>query len=310
MGILGAGFVIGHGPVLLPDDHKARVGAPVGQMVIAALQTDGAQIADKDRGIVGVRGDDPLGDPAVPVQEEQGVHHQPQNGPGEPHQFVHHAGGGILHIGAAALVNGLHQVLMVAVQGGILIKILEGQPLFGSVLEFFLDHEGHGDVLPLVDPVVGDESVHLWPQDEGLANGGADQVEIGILVLSPPGIFLGQIGIQRAQIDVYVDVSLVIGPVRIQMGGKLGHSWQLPQPPAIPPVSPLLLALFQFLSLQFQQTVWLGLLYWRFGKIARMGYRRPERGHFLSPTGWPSRRGDTPVCLTACRKPFPETAGR
>lgn len=158
-------------------------------------------------------------------------------------------------------MNGLHQFLMVAVQGGVFVKILKGQALLRFVLKLLLHHKGHGDVLSLIDPVIGDKPVHFRPQHKSLANGSADQVKIGVFILRPSRVFLCQVIIQRAQVDVHIDVSLIVGPVGVQVGGKLGHPRQLPQPPPIPPVPPFFLPFFQIFSLQFQESVWSDSLY-------------------------------------------------
>ena len=50
-------LIVFHLHVLLAGDHEAGIGAPIHQMVVAALQTDGAQIAQEDGSVVGVCGD-------------------------------------------------------------------------------------------------------------------------------------------------------------------------------------------------------------------------------------------------------------
>ena len=99
--------------------------------------------------------------------------------------------------------------------------------------------------------MIGNEAVHFRPQDKGLADGGADQMKIGIFIFGPAGVLFGQIGVQGAQINLQIDVGFVVSPIGVEVGRELRHARQLPQPPAVLPVAAPCFPFFQVSSLQF-----------------------------------------------------------
>ena len=93
-------------------------------------------------------------------------------------------------------MDDVHDLIVEGVDGVLRLKFQEGQSFLGLVLELFLHHEGHGNVPPLVDLMVADETIHPGPQDERLADGRRDDMEERDLILGAAFVFPGQIGLQ------------------------------------------------------------------------------------------------------------------
>ena len=74
---------------------------------------------------------------------------------------------------------------------------------------------------------------------------GEEEMEVSIFVLGTPGVLLCQIRVQRTAVDIDVDMRLVVGAVRHQVGHKLAERRGLvPQPVTVKAVAPLLGSLF------------------------------------------------------------------
>lgn len=184
-----------HGPVLdFPDEANHGAGAPVGQMVIAALHLDGAQVGDDHGRIVGIRGNHILGHPAMLVQE----HDEPDGGLGhEPGNLVEnvHGPGGAVHLIGPAGADLAEDVIMDGVQGILGLGMDEGQRLRPLVRKELLDHEGGGDLVALIEIAVGDEPVHLGPKGDGLEQRRHNQLEQVILILRIVRVLFLQVGV-------------------------------------------------------------------------------------------------------------------
>ena len=130
---------------------------------------------------------------------------------------------------------------MVAFQRLLGVVVEERQRFLRPVVELLLHREGNRHIPALIQPVVADEAVHLGPQNECLADGGADDVEKGVLVLRPSLVQLLEIGIYRAKIDIHRDVRLVVRPVGHDRRCNPVHGRNILQPDSVPAVAPFLL---------------------------------------------------------------------
>ena len=138
------------------------------QVVVAALQADGPQVGDHAGGVVGVGGDDALGDPAVDVQTGQEPHQELGEESGHLIENVHGVGGGVHFAGLAAGRNLLKEALVKTLQGAFLLGVEEGQGFLAGIGEDFLHHKGRRNLVSLICILVGDEPVELRAQDNGL----------------------------------------------------------------------------------------------------------------------------------------------
>ena len=188
--------------------------------------------------MVGIRAYQLLRRPAVLIQPQDELDNGGDQPLGQLANDVHSAGGGVLFHIALGQMDLRHDLFVVALQGLLGIVCKEGQRLLGVVVEFLLHREANGDVAPLVHLAADDEAVHLGTQDEGLADGGADEMEEGVLVLGAALIQLCQIFIHGPQVDVHADVGLVIRPVGHQGGHDPVHGGDILQPDTVLAVSP------------------------------------------------------------------------
>ena len=223
--------------------------------MIAAVQADGADIRQEDGGIVGVCLDEIIGNPALAVEGKEDVHDDVQQPARQLQQLCHHVGGVIEHVLPAALVDLLHDGGVQGVDGVLLAVFLVGKSLLGLVLKLLLDHKRDGDVVAHVQAVAGDEAVHARAQDKALDHRGKKDVEVSIFVLRQPLILFGEVGIQRAAVDIDIDMRFIVGAVRHEVGHKLPEGRSLvTQPVAVKAVAALFWSLFHVFS-SFQSRV-------------------------------------------------------
>ena len=143
---------------------------------------------------------------------------------------------------------------MQGIDGVLLAVFLVGKALFGLVLKLLLDHEGDGDVVAHVQAVAGDEAVHARAQHKALDHCGKEDVEIGILILGTPFVLLSQESVQRAAVDVNIDMRLVVGAVGHKISHELAEGRGLvPQPVTVKAVASLFGSLFHGILPYFVQ---------------------------------------------------------
>ena len=188
--------------------------------------------------MVGIGANQELRCPAVFIQPKHGLDNGGDQPLGKLGDDVHGTGGGVGFGIALALMDDLHDLLVVAVQRFPGIILEKCQCLGGIVIEFLLDSEGNGDVAALVHLAAHNETVHLGPQHKGFADGGTDQVEKGIFVFCSAFIDLFQIGIQGTGINVDVDVRLVVTAVGHQGSHNAVEGRNVLQPDAVFAVAP------------------------------------------------------------------------
>ena len=241
----------GHGAVrgvdgphgLLPDDAEQGAGTPVGQVVIAALELDGAQIGDDHGAVIGVRGDDVRRHPTVLIQPHEEVDGGLADEAGDPVEDIHGPSGGVYlvrpalrHLTADVVVDVGECVLVLAVQ--------EGQRLGTLIGELLLHHEGGGYLVALIEVAVDDEAVQLGAQGDGFHQGCQHQVEHGIGKLRLRLILLGDIGVHVGQVDALGDVGLIVASVGVEDAGDVVQGVQLPHQAAVLAVAPALFLCF------------------------------------------------------------------
>ena len=234
--------------LLLADDAEQGAGAPVGQVVIAALELDGAQIGQHHGAVIGVGGHHVFGYPAVLVQkhdEFDGGFAQPA---GQLIENVHVLRGGI-HLFAAALLYLRADVLMYVLHGKVLLAVQESQRLCALVGELLFHHESGRYLVALIEIAVDDETVQLRPQRDGFQQRRHDQVEHGVRKARFRLILPGQIRIDRGQVDALGDVRLVIAAVGIDNAGDEVEGIQFTQQPSVPAVASSAFFLFHMCML-------------------------------------------------------------
>ena len=92
-----------------------------------------------------------------------------------------------------------------------------------------------------VQAVVGDEAVHARAQDKALDYRGKEDMKVSIFVLRQPLVLFDEVSVQRAAVDIGIDVRLVIGAVRHEVRHKLAKGRGLvPQPAAVKAVTAFL----------------------------------------------------------------------
>ena len=234
--------------VLLAKDDEAGIGAPVYQVVIAALQADGAQVAQENGSVVGVGADEKLGCPSMLVKPEGGAENQVDEPLGEFVYYVHGTGGGVLDVAAAVIMDDGHDFAVIRIHGFLIIDGKKSQPLLGLVGKLFFDHKGKGQIPVLVDALVADEPVHPGTKNECLGDGRADNVEIGILVLCAALVLLSQVSIQGAKIHLHIDVGFVVRSVGHDAGHDPIHGGKIFQPDSVFPVTPFSLCSLHFVT--------------------------------------------------------------
>ena len=198
-------------------------------MVIAGLELDRAEIREYDRAVIRVGLDDAGRNPAVDVQPRQ----DPDKELSEPaRHFVEevHAVGGTIHLALVATVEDLvTEILMDGVKSAVVLAVNDGQRLRSLVGELFLHDEGGGDLVSLIEVLVGDEAVHLRAQRDRLDERRHDHMEHRVTKFRFVGVFALQIGVHVGQIDRFRDVRFIVAPVRIDQRSDEVHSVQIAQ---------------------------------------------------------------------------------
>ena len=198
-------------------------------MVIAGLELDRAEIREYDRAVIRVGLDDAGRDPAVDVQPRQ----DPDKELSEPaRHFIEevHAVGGAIHLVLIAAVEDLvTEILVDGVDRAVVLAVNDGQRLRSLVGELFLHDEGGGDLVSLIEVLVGDEAVHLRAQRDRLDERRHDHMEHRVAKFRFVGVFALQIGVHVGQIDRFRDVRFIVAPVRIDQRSDEVHSVQIAQ---------------------------------------------------------------------------------
>ena len=151
---------------------------------------------------------------------------------------IHCSGGGVFHIVPPGFVDHIHDLLVVAVHGFLVIIGQKRQAFLRFVVELFFNHKGDREILALVDLMVADKPVHSGAKNKGFGNRGAYYMEERVFVLRTPCILLFQVGVQRGQIHFNIDVSFVVRPVWHNTGHDAVQRRQILQPDGIGTVSP------------------------------------------------------------------------
>ena len=237
MEVGGAILKILHFQILLANDNKAGVGAPVHQVVVAAFQTDGAQIGQENGRMVRIGANQALRCPPTLVQPEHDAGNGVDGPLGQLGHDIHGTGGGVGHVLPLGIVDNMHDFLMVGIHGILGVKLKVCQCFFCFVAEPLFYGEGDGNVVSLVQAAVADKPIHSGPQDKGLSHCTANHVEEGEFVISPALVFLFQIRFQGAIVQIKADVGLVVGSVWHYAGHDAIHGWNIFQPNCIKTVS-------------------------------------------------------------------------
>ena len=180
----------------------------------------------------------------MPVQQQSGLADQIDGPLGQLGNHIHSTGGGIQLLFGSCLMNAGHDLLMVGIHSILSIVSDEGQSLLSLITELLFHHKSHGNIVPLINPVVADESVHSGAQNESTANCRTDHMKVGIFIRGSALVLPGKICIQGTKIHIYGDVSLIVAAVGHNAGHNAVHRGQILQPYGIPAVTRFSFLLF------------------------------------------------------------------
>ena len=206
-------------------------------MVVAALQTNGAEIGKHHRGIIGVAFHHAFGHPAVAVQPADDLDRRFGKPAGHLVQDIHSALGRVPRFLAAAVHYLLKELLMQGVHRFLILCVDKGQRFAAVIAEFLLDDKGGGHLIALVKVAVHNKAVQLRPQRNGLDKRRGDDVKHGIGEYFLPLVLLFQVLIDGGQVHPQPNVGLIIAAVRVDNARNVVQGIQLPQQAPVPAVS-------------------------------------------------------------------------
>ena len=136
------------------------------------------------------------------------------------------------------------KILMNGDDVGVILRVDDGQTLGRFIGKLLLDDERHGDLIALIEVLVGNKAVHLGPQCDRLDETRDDHMEHGIGELLFLRVLLFQIRVHVCEVDGFPDVSFIVAAVRVDQRRNEMHAVEIAQQDAVLPVAEATLFLF------------------------------------------------------------------
>ena len=136
------------------------------------------------------------------------------------------------------------QILMDGIDVGLVLRVDDGQRLRRLIRKLFFDDEGHGELVALIEILVGNETVHLRAQRDRLDESCHDNMEHGVGELCLQLVFLFEIRVHIGEVDRFSDIGLVVAAVRVDQRRNKVHTVQIAQQHTVLPVAPATFFLF------------------------------------------------------------------
>ena len=157
-------LIVKRRPLLLADDAEERAGAPVRKMVVAAAQTDGAEVGEEHRGIVRIGSDEEIWTPAVAVEPADEADRRLGEKARQLVENIHAVVRGVQLLLMARGVDAAADLLVNGVHGVGRRSVKQGDRLLAAVGKFLLDDKARRDLVALVVIFVRVEAVELGAQ--------------------------------------------------------------------------------------------------------------------------------------------------
>jgi len=202
--------------VLFADDDEHGVRAPVGQVMVARVELDGAEVADKDCAVKWVIVCEILWHMAVLVQRTEDCYDQLAHPHGRLGKRVEDVRRTVFFV---AFAHGIHKVgdlVVNHVDRGLLAHriVLENHDRFvGIVGKRFFDDKGEGDVIAVVIAVADDKAVHARTHFNSARESREYHMEERVLVFRGQRVLFLQIRFHRAHVHELLNEGFVIGAV-------------------------------------------------------------------------------------------------
>lgn len=213
-------------------------------MMITAVKLDRTKIGDHARRIIRVCLNDARGNPAVDIQTRQNPDQELAEEARHMVEEIHVAGRGINLMHILAVKDLMTKILMNGFDIGLVLRVNNGQCLRSFVRKLLFDDKRHRHFIALIEVLVGNEPVHLWPKRDRFDKPRYDDMEHGVGELCLRLVFLFEKRVHIGEVNRLSDIGLIVAAVRVNQRRDKVHAVQIAQQHAVLPVAPATFSLF------------------------------------------------------------------